>query len=410
MPVGTIKNRIQIVGVGLKGPSDLCPERLERIQEADLLVGGGKVLKAFPGLPGERFVIKGNLEGVIRKIRQALKKDAKVVVLGSGDPNFFGIARFLLKAFAPEEMEIHPHVSSVQLAFASIRIDWKDAVFVSVHGRELDAVVHEVRRHPKVAILTDAKNHPARIAKVLLKAEIPDARAFVCSRLGAEDEKIWEGRLTTLPGKRFPSLNVMIVLNGMSGTGGLGIPDHLYAHEKGMITRSEVRAVALSKLRIAPGNVLWDIGAASGSVSVEASWVAQGVTAYAVEKSRRRFAGLKKNIERFGAGKIFPVSGTAPSVLKELPDPDRVFVGGSGGNLTPILKTSLRRLQKGGRIVVNAVTLETLYQTRSLLSKQGCSQDVVSVQIGRGRDLQGKLMLQAETPIFIISAEKGNHG
>ncbi len=402
-----VQHPIRLIGVGLQGPEGLCREMLDRINEADLLVGGEKILQLFKGCSGQRLVIKGHLDGVVKKIQHPLKGGKKVVVLTSGDPNFFGIARLLLKSFHPDEVEIHPGVSSMQLAFARIRIPWDDAAFVSAHGRELAPVIQAVRTHPKIAILTDPKNQPSRIAKRLLDAGVPeDDSVFVCSRLGGSDEKIWEGRLASLPGKRFPELNLMILLHETGGEGGVGIPDHEFAHDRGMITRSEIRAVTLSKLRIGSGNLLWDIGAGSGSVSVESARLAQGVTVYAVEKSRRRIPGLKQNIERFAPGKIHSVLGEAPSILKGLPDPNRVFVGGSGGNLTSILKTSVRRLSKGGRIVVNAVTLETLQQTREVLKKQGLVSEVVSVQIGRGHNLKGKVMLQAENTVFIITAKK----
>ncbi len=402
-----LQHPIQLIGVGLEGPEGLCREMLERVREADLLVGGEKILKLFKGFSGQRLAIKGHLDGLAKKIRQFLKKEKRVIVLTSGDPNFFGIARFLLKSFHPEEVEIHPGLSSMQLAFARIRTPWDDAVFVSAHGRELASVIDRVRRHSKIAILTDPKNHPSRIAKGLLGAGVAEnAGAFVCSRLGGPDEKVWEGRLASLPGKRFPDLNVMIVLHETEREEGLGIPDQEFAHERGMITCSEVRAVTLSKLRIGSGDLLWDIGAGSGSVSVEAVHLAPKVTAYAVEKSRKRISGLKQNIKRFGSGNIHPVMGEAPSILKGLPDPDRIFIGGSGSNLASILKASARRLRKGGRIVVNAVTLETLQQTREFFIKQEFAYQVVSVQIGRGHDLKGKVMLQAENPVFIVSAEK----
>ena len=396
---------IQIIGVGLKGPEGLCPEVLDRIQQADLLVGGRKILQGFRGFPGQRFSLDGHLKGLDSKIHHAVKLGKRVVVLTSGDPNFFGIARFLFKSFRPEELEIHPHVSSMQLAFARVRIPWDDTAFASAHGRDLLSVIHTVRSRTKVAVLTDPKNHPSRIARALLKAGLPDTTVYVCSRLGGPDEKVWQGNLSSLTGKRFPDLNVMIILNDRAGEEGFGIPDHVLAHDKGMITRSEVRAVTLGKLRIGPGHILWDVGAGSGSVSIEAARLARGVTVYAVEKSAKRISMLKRNILRFGSGNIRVVRGEAPSVLKGLADPDRVFIGGSGGHLEEILRNAVRRLCPGGRIVVNAVTLETLHQTVAFLKKRGLSLDVVSVQIGRGHDLKGKVMMQAENPVFIISAD-----
>ncbi len=401
------ENRLQLIGVGLKGPETLSPDLLEKVRQADLLAGGSKILRGFKAFPGGRIPFGGHPEEWIRKIRNARVEGKRVVVLASGDPGFFGITRLLLRFFPPEELSIHPHISSMQLAFARLRIPWDDAAFVSAHGRELSPVIETVRRASKVVILTDPGNTPSRIGKALLRAGVTDCRVFVCSRMGGDDESVWEGELSGLPGRRFSALNVMILLHDADPGGRFGIPDPELEHDAGMITKSEIRAVVLAKLRTGSNQVLWDIGAASGSVGIEAVRMAPGSVVYAVEKSGQRVAALKRNIARFAPGRVRPVRGEAPSVLRDLPDPDRVFLGGHGGHLKAILRHGLRRLNRGGRIVVSAVTLETLHEAAETFSAGGVTPEIVSLQIGRGRDLSGRVMLQAENQVFLLTGGKG---
>lgn len=393
---------IPLVGVGLQGAVSLSPAMLAKVRQADLLIGGRKILDGFREMPGRRVAIEGHLKELPRRITRARKEGKKVVVLTSGDPNFFGIAGFLAGHFAEGELELHPHVSSIQLAFARIGLAWEDAYLLSLHGREAGPVVDAVRRHGKVGILTDPKNRPGRIARLLLKAGLPDCRAFVCCRLGGHDEEIVGGGLSELAGRRFPDLNVMVILNETPDAP-LGLPDTLLEHERGMITRGEVRAVTLAKLRMAPGVLLWDVGASSGSVAIEAVRLAEGAKAYAVERAQKRLAMMKRNIASFVPGRVIPVAGEAPEAPRDLPDPDRVFVGGGGERLPAILRTALKRLRPGGRIVVNAVTFESLAETRQALTKGGILPEVVSLQVGRGRELAGRMMLKAENPVFIVS-------
>jgi precorrin-6Y C5,15-methyltransferase (decarboxylating) len=396
---------ILLIGVGLRGPESLTAEMLERVQRADLLVGGTKILKGFASFSGKRLAVEGTLKELAVKIRRAQKEGKQVVVLTSGDPNFFGIARFLRRSFPPEALEIHPHVSSMQLAFARIGLTWEDAFFLSLHGREDAPVVDAVRRHDKVVVLTDPKHTPGHIARLLLKAGLPDCQASVCCRLGGEDEKVIHGSLSDLAKRRFPDLNVMIIFN-TAPESPVGLPDQSLIHDKGMITKEEIRAVVIAKLRMAPKQILWDIGAASGSVAVEAVRMVEGATAFAVEKSKKRAVSLKRNITRLVPGRVFATVGEAPEALHDLPDPDRVFIGGGGKRLKLILRAVLKRLQSGGRIVVNAVTLDSLEEARRELERSGLRTEVISLQVGRGKELAGRVMMKAENPIFIVTAEK----
>ncbi|NOY54263.1 MAG: precorrin-6y C5,15-methyltransferase (decarboxylating) subunit CbiE, partial [Deltaproteobacteria bacterium] len=248
----TERDPVLIIGVGLEGPESLGPAMLDRVQKADLLVGGSKVLEGFRKIPAARLAIDGRLKSLPGKISRAREAGKKVVVLASGDPNFFGIARFLRQEFAEGELEVHPHVSSMQIAFARTGLAWDDAFFLSLHGREVGPVVDAVRRHGKVGLLTGPENHPGRIARLLLKAGLDDCRAWVCCRLGGRDEKVVAGRLSEIERRRFPGLNVMVIVNGAPEPS-LGPAGHSLAHDRGMITKDEVRAVTLMKLQMVPG-------------------------------------------------------------------------------------------------------------------------------------------------------------
>ena len=186
----------------------------------------------------------------------------------------------------------------------------------------------------------------------------------------------------------------------------IGLPDSAYAHKNGMITKAEVRAVSLAKLALSPNGVLWDIGAGSGSLSLEAASLMPRGRVYAVEKDSGMVEFIRQNMASYGSRNITLVQGEAPEALAGLPAPDRVFIGGSGGSIRGILDASDRALKPGGRIVVNSVLLETMTEATAFLTERGYNPEVCTVNISRTADLAGRRMFKAENPVFIITGTK----
>ncbi|MFN8636696.1 MAG: precorrin-6y C5,15-methyltransferase (decarboxylating) subunit CbiE [Chloroflexota bacterium] len=404
---------VLVVGVGDDGPAGLPPAVLARVMSADVLVGGRRHLELFEDTAGERVTIAGGLDPVFDAVESSART-GQVVVLASGDPCFFGIGPLLAARLGRDAVEIVPHVSSVALAFARLGVSWHDARVVSAHGRDLDAAIQAAHGAEKLAVLTDDTNTPGVIAGALLAAGACDADACVFEHLGGSREQSHRARLSSLSTRTFAALNVLVVPALSWGAveegeralrvAGFGLPETEYAHAAGMITKPEIRVVVLSKLRLPTGGVLWDVGSGSGSVAIEAANLVPGLTAFAVERSDRQLALLSENVQRHDvAGAVQVVAGEAPDVLASLPQPDAVFVGGSGGQLLEILSYVRSRIRPDGRIVVNLVTYEHVGEALAWARSHKLETEVVQVSVARGADILGLTRLQAENPVTIVT-------
>ena len=401
-------NKIYVIGAGVEGQEGFSQRSLELIGKADLLIGGERQLALFPEFSGETLTIGSNLGEVVEKLQQA---SGTVVVLASGDPLFFGIGRTLLRNFSAAELEFIPNVTSVQNAFAKIREPWDDAVFVSAHGRGLQGAVDRIVANDKAAVLTDEANNPRAIAEEMVRRGRDGYSAWLCENLGGDDERILETDIKGLLEVDAAPLNVLILIKKYETSAQryvptLGIPDEEFATVKKLITKEEVRVVTLAKLKLRHDMTLWDIGAGSGSVSIEADHLLPNGRIFAVERNEQCREFIKENLNKFNARNVALVEGVAPDCLEELPDPDRVFIGGSGGNLWDILQAVDGRLADGGRIVLNAVTLDTLTAANEFLDNAGYSIEVVAVNIARTRPLTDYKMFEAYNPVYIVTGIK----
>ena len=298
----------------------------------------------------------------------AALEEGDVAVLASGDPLFYGIGRSLIDRFGAERVRVHPAMSSVQLACARFGQPWDNLAMVSLHGRPGDDVAGRVLRHQRVLLLTDEPNSPDRVAAGLLAAlracddreRMAAIRLRVAENLGLSDERITSGTLAEIAGQRFGPLNLVLVEQpARPEVCRFGLGEDEIRHSRGLITKDEVRAAVLHRLRLPATGVLWDVGGGSGSVSLEAARLCPELSVYTVERNPAEQANIRANIRTYGAYTIHLVDGEAPAALTELPAPDRVFVGGSGGQLEAILTTAAARLVPGGRIVVSAVLAQT---------------------------------------------------
>ena len=401
-------SKIYVIGAGVRGHEEFGRRALELIQQADLLIGGERQLALFPEFAGEKLVVGSNLGTVIERLNGHA---GNPVVLSSGDPLFFGIGRDLLRNLPDAEFEFLPNVSSVQYAFARIREPWDDAIFVSTHGRGLKEAVDRIVANDKAAVLTDERHTPAAIARELLERGREGYRAWLCENLGGSEERIVLTDVRGLLELTVAPLNVLILIKEYDAGGegarpALGIADEDFATVKKLITREEVRAISLAKLRLRHDMTLWDIGAGSGSVSIEADQLLANGEVYAIERNPQCLAFLKENLGKFQSRHINVVAGEAPECFDDLPDPDRVFIGGSGGNLWEILKRIDERLPAAGRMVLNAVTLDTLTAATEFFENAGYQLEVVTVNIARTRPLTDYRLFEAHNPVFVITAVK----
>lgn len=421
---------LYVIGMGVKGRESLPESSLKIIARAGLLAGGRRHLAEFPGFEGKKVPVRADLAGAARTIGNYLKGKNKnpAVVLATGDPSLFGIADFLIKRFGKRSVRVVPNVSPVQEAFARIKENWNNAKVLSVHGRGgrdngLEALVREIKGLERAAVFTDPVNTPVKIARELLEKGESGYTVYVCEALGTKDEKIKKGTLDKIsrePKESYNPLNVMLLISDRKPGKCVpcyppfGIPDKEFSRMGGMITKEEIRVVALAKLRLKKDSTVWDVGSGSGSVAVEAARLASSGRVLAVEKDKKRIKDIEANRLKFAASNLDIISGTAPGCLKgaSLPAPDRVFIGGGGSAISGILNYVSQRVKKGGIIVINAVTIDTLSTATAFFKRRAWKWDVVEVNLARKKPAGGARgggvpdLLSANNPVFIISARK----
>ncbi|MEM7113960.1 MAG: precorrin-6y C5,15-methyltransferase (decarboxylating) subunit CbiE [Chloroflexota bacterium] len=393
--------KIHIVGLWGGWRQGLSPAAETAVLMADLLVGGKRQLSFFPEFEGEQLAIGTNIGEVVNRLQAAREAGQKAVVLASGDPLCFGIGGTLRRFFAAEALKIHPMVSAFQLAFAAVGEPWQDAQLVSGHGRAGRPVLQTVLTHRKTAVLTDRQNSPDTLAADLLKLPIaPDSRCVVCEQLGSEDEQVFDLTLAEVAKRPFHPLNVMLVWNDAPiQPRPVGLPDDAFATERKQVTKREVRQVVLSELSLRPYETMWDIGAGSGSVAIEAARAQPTAQVLAFEKDGTMAAHCRQNIATHGAFNVTLYEGAIPALAEaDLPDPDVVFVGGSGGFLAEILALAKVRLRLNGRLVATFATLENLAIAQAHLP----AADSYQIQINRIKPIAKNNRLSALNPVFVV--------
>jgi len=400
-----MSKRILIVGVGGDGPVGLSAKIQARIAAADQLWGGKRVLGLWQDFEGEKRPLS-NIPDMISALTQ--RGETQVVILASGDPGFYGIAGTLLRHFEPNELEIVPHVGSLQQAFARCGLVWQDAVLTSVHGRSLAELLGLAKRAPKIGVLTDHKHTPTKIAETMLAAGLPDCRAIVAENVGLAEERIVDTRLALLSGQSFAQLNVLLLVQDPDWQPAPAFaprPEAAYAHRRGLITKQDVRALSLARLALRETDVVWDVGAGSGAVSVEMAELAWRGQVFAVEHDVENLGYIRQNVARYGTLNVEVVAGRAPQMLRDLPAPDAVFIGGTGGAMRKILTLIDGVKRPFCRIVVNVATLENLSSALETMRKLGWHADVTQAAISQSKPIGGMIRLVPLNPIFIVTGE-----
>ncbi|MER3447708.1 MAG: cobalamin biosynthesis protein CbiE [Candidatus Dadabacteria bacterium] len=409
-------NKVYIIGIGDDGRRSLSASVLEIVERAEILFGGERHLSFFPGVSSQKITVKSNLSDVVKIISNNLDKK-RMVVLASGDPLFYGIAKYLMSKIPKEHFEVIPNVSSMQIAFARVKESWDDAVLASIHAKPIESLLDIVDKAKKIGVFTDDKNTPSRIADFLLKNGLSGFKVYICENLGGEDERVTEAELGDLIHMEFSPLNVLILVKKEeefkvepTRSWTIGIADEEFFQrtpQKGLITKQEIRVISLSKMNIRSRSVIWDIGAGSGSVSIEAALIAKSGMVYAIEKNPEDIENIKKNIEKFGVQNLKVICGIAPDCLDEIEDrPDSVFIGGSSGNMREIIAKCAEVLKSGGKIVINAVTIENLHEATSGLKGCNLTFDATLISVARSKELIGLTRFDALNPVFVISGEK----
>lgn len=415
-------NYLHIIGLGVAEFAELSSSASHALKNADVIIGAGRQLAVI-----ERWLTSGNHRCIALPRLSELKaliaqhSGKSIAVLASGDPLYYGIGRWFSKNFSLESLQFYPAVSSIQAACHRLGIALQDVTVVSLHGRPIESLRRALKRQQRLLILTDQYSQPQHLAQECIDAGFSESIVTVCENLGYRKEKITRFFVSALANQQhhFDSLHVSYI--EVLGQGGVmpefpGIPDHHFATDaepgKGMISKREVRLVILSMMQTAKDDVVWDIGAGCGGVSVEmALWQAQAQV-YAIEFHRERLRYLHENCKKFGVVKnLNIVDGRAPEVLVRLPAPSKVFIGGSNGELEALLVKVWQLLPINGVLVASGVMDKTKQQLRqfgqSVLPEQVES---VEVNVKRGKLHSGEIQYATKLPIEIFKFTKSLDG
>ncbi|MFD7133138.1 precorrin-6y C5,15-methyltransferase (decarboxylating) subunit CbiE [Streptomyces sp. NPDC059894] len=379
---------------------------------AALVVGGRRHLDAVRLPEGAGRIVLGPLAPALDAMEEHVAARRRVVVLASGDPGFFGIVRALAERFGPDRLDVRPGVSSVAAAFARLGLTWDDAVVVSAHGRDPRTAVHVCRAYPKVAVLTGPGAGPAELGAALART-VPGRVLVVASALGDPAGERVERVTPAQAAARDWGAAVSVVLcldearllgpvRTVAGPArrpaGWALDEDGFAHRDSMITKFEVRALALARLGPRPGDLVWDVGSGSGSVAVECARLGAAVSA--VEKAADGVARIRANAAAHEVD-LHVVHGTAPDALAGLDDPDSVFVGGGGRELAEIVGVCARRARRS--VVVAMAALDRVPAARAALTDAGLVCDGVLLQSSRLAPLPGDVTrLAATNPVFLL--------
>jgi precorrin-6Y C5,15-methyltransferase (decarboxylating) len=407
--------RVHIVGIGDDGVEGMTAQARRVLEGADVLLGPESCAALLPPALAARLETTATLEELCEKVDAAGAR--RLVVLASGDPLFYGTARYVCAKLGKDRFEVVPHVSSMQLAFARVKESWEDAFLANLAGQSIERVIDKVRTSETAGLFTSEQWPPAAVAKALLDEGIDYFQAYVCENLGSPDERVTQGSLADIAKDSFGPLNVMILVRkakaadtpSHAGTRLFGNPDECFLQsrpKRGLLTPAEVRSLALAELSLRADSVVWDVGAGSGSVGLEAARISAAGVVHAIEMDPDDHRLIEANAARFGVSNLRAVLGKAPDAWKDLPDPDAIYVGGSGRDVQMLVEEAWKRLKAGGRLVTACNSIENLAAVHALLRARSTDAAYWMVNIARGVEQLDRIRFEAINPCFLIAATK----
>ena len=400
----TVKPHITLLGIDMGNQETLTVQGKKAAKSADLIIGAKRMADAVRE-PGQAVVYEYRSDVIADYIRNHPEYE-KVVIALSGDVGFYSGARKLLTALGGREsnVEVICGISSVVYFMSEIGLSWDDAKIVSAHGRKCN-LVSLIRHNPKVFSILGTEDGVASLAKKLVYYGMGDVILYVGENLSYENEKIFHDKAENLTEYRGDALSVVTAYNEEATplSAVHGIRDEEFLRGKAPMTKEEVRTVSLSKLCLAEDSVCYDVGAGTGSVSIEMALRAWNGEVYAIEKKEDALGLLKENRQKFAVDNLKIIPGTAPDAMKELPVPTHAFIGGSSGNMNEIVKLLLEKNPEV-RIVINCITLETVTEAMNAIRDFNLTDvDIVQLGAARSKTVGRYHMMMGENPIYIIS-------
>lgn len=395
------RRKITLIGIGMGTLENMTLEALEACRSADVLIGAKRMLEAVDGLAKPRYA--AYLAEDIKSFLREHPEYEKAAILLSGDVGFYSGAKKLMDSFPEDEVQICCGISSVVYLCGRLHMAWDDVKLVSVHGRSQNLVA-AVRTHEKVFALVGKQESFHRLCRELQEYGLGQVTVHVGSRLSYPEEQLWSGRPAELMEQEIGDLAAVLIENPHPETVvPHGLEDECFLRDKVPMTKSEVRSISLSKLELERDSVIYDVGAGTGSVSIEMALQASDGKVYAIEKNREAVSLIEKNKRKFGVSNLEVTEGLAPDALEDLPVPTHAFIGGSSGNLEKILGLLLKKNPRI-RVVINAIALETVAEAVACMKKLPVERvDMVSVSIGKAKEVGSYHMMMGQNPVYVIS-------
>lgn len=406
--------KVNIVGIGPGNENSMTKEAVQAIEQSACLIGDKRVVTPFENL-GKSILHSSSVKDIKNYLKDYgenhddYAKNSEVSILVSGDVGFYSLAKsFLEDKETIGEIKLICGISSLQYFCSKLKISWDDVMTVSLHGRDL-SIVDKVMNNHKVFVLTGGKNTPADICKTLCDYGLDSIQVSVGENLSYDNEKITTDSAENMAKADFGTLSTMIIFNDNPIKTRVithGLPDDLFIRGDVPMTKQEIRAISLSKLQLYSTDIVYDIGAGTGSVAVEIALQTRSGMVYAVEKELNALELIKKNKEKFGTDNLIIIPSYAPEGLEDLPKPDKVFIGGNGGNLSRILDVVFCK-NSDVRVVINAITLETLHDTVSYFRhKPEIDIEIVNITISKAKKVGANNLMFGQNPVTIITAQR----
>ena len=405
------KRQLYLVGIGMGNEKNRTVEAEQICQSADLLIGARRMLQSVK--TERKAVFESYKPDEIAAYLAEHPQYETAAVLLSGDIGFYSGAKKLYDAIERteglEQMEIYPvsGISSVVYFCGKLGVSWEDVHLLSLHGRKQN-LIDAVKYHETVFVLCGEKDGIPKICCKLKEYGLGDVKVAVGTDLSYEQERIVQGTAESLMKEDFAPLSVLLICNpDVKKRIGHGLDDDLFLRGKVPMTKSEVRSISLSKLRLHKDAVVWDVGAGTGSVSIEAALLARDGSVYAIEKKDEAIDLLEQNKRKFGTDNLEIIKGLAPEALEGLPAPTHAFIGGSSGNLKEILEVLLEQNPRV-RVVINAIALETVAEAMQCLKSMAFTDvDIAQVSVAKGKKLGSYEMMMGQNPVYIFSCTGG---
>lgn len=395
---------VTLIGMGSGQPENLTLQGLAALRQADLILGARRLLAVLPAGCTESRAAAYRPDEVAELLQTSGAENA--VLVYSGDTGFYSGASSMMEKLEAlgVRARVLPGLSSIQLLAAALGRSWQGWNLVSAHGRTCDPVAECMQGRPTF-FLTGGSEDPATLCAQLAAEGFGDVQGVVGQCLGTPEEKLFRGSVKELAAGRFNSLSVLLVEAAeVLPRRAPGLPDEAFERGDVPMTKQEVRAAVLAKLAIRPEDILWDVGAGTGSVSVELALAAPRGRVYAVECRPEGCALIKANREKFRTRNLVLVEGLAPAALSDLPAPDAVFIGGSKGSLAAIVDAALDK-NPDARICVSAIALESLSAAVAALTAKGRTVQVSQIAVSRAKAVGGLHLMMAQNPIYLITGE-----